>query len=227
MQARLKLFLLALGLCGLLSARSQAAVQLQIGAAAGPAGTSVAIPLSIQADTPVTAFQVDVVVDPPVVTFDAASEVTALPTHVADVGLVAPGVYRILTYSVFNATLPNGPVLNVQAGISPLATNGSVALRLTNAIVASPAAAAAPDVTLSPATLKVGAATSIQLSAVQISGNIFQFQVNGLKGGAFIVENSADLKTWKTFATPTAAGGVAIFSAPTAGQKQFFRVKTQ
>jgi len=206
---------------------SHAAVQLQVSAAAGPAGSSVGIPIALQSDTPVTAFQVDILANPPVLSFDAATEADALTTHVADVGQVAPGIYRIVTYSVFNAPLPNGTVLTLQAAISPLATNGPVSLVLSNAIVSSPSGVAIANPAVASGTLNIGTVSSLRLSNFSLSGGNLQFQVTGLSGPSFTVESSTDLANWKTFATRQASTTTASFSStvPVGDKRQFFRVK--
>jgi hypothetical protein len=226
-QGMLKQFI-ASALFVIASAEALAAVQMQVGSVSGPAGTSVSVPISLQSDTPVTAFQVDIVANPPVITFDAATDVESLATHVADVGLVAPGVFRVLTYSVFNAPIPNGLVLTLQAAISPLATNGPVSLVLSNAIISSPSGVAIANSTVAAGTLNVGAVSSLRLSNFSLTGGNLQFQVSGLSGSSFTVESSIDLASWKTFATRQVSAATASFSSavPVGDKRQFFRVKT-
>jgi hypothetical protein len=205
-------------------------VQLQVVPATSPAGSTAAIPLSLNSDSAVTAFQVDLLLSSPAVTLLAATPAGNLTTHAADVALIAPGVYRVITYSVFNAPIPNGTVLTLAAAISPLASNGPVSITLTNALVSTPSALALANVTLSPGTLTIGAAAAnIHLSNLAIAGGQFQFQVSGVTGSSFVVESSTDLKTWTTLTTQPVSGPVNPVStpAPLTNKRQFFRVRAQ
>lgn len=216
----------AVALASLVPAR--AAVQLQALSAGGPAGSTVAIPLAIQSDIAVTAFQADIAPSSPLVAITAAIPADNLTTHVADVQQVAPGLYRVLTYSVFNSPIPNGTVLNLQAAISPLASNGLVSLSLTNPIVSTASALAVANVALSPGTLTVGAVATIRLSNFAVSAGKFQFQVTGLTSGSFVVESSTDLNAWSTLTTQSVSGPVTVVAtpAPLTSKRQFYRVRS-
>jgi hypothetical protein len=204
------------------------AAELRVSASSGEAGGTAQIPLLIQSDTAVTAFQVDITVPFGLLTIDRAEPAASLSTHVAAAAPLSNGVYRVAIYSVFNDPLPSGVVVNLTTSVSASAPNGPVPVTLSNAILATPSASPLPNVQLAGGSFTVGLVQNIRLGSFKISTtNTFQFEITGLMSASYVIESSADLRQWTTVRTNPASGGAAIFSGPIPqGQRvQFYRAR--
>jgi hypothetical protein len=217
---------IALAFCAAVSAFS--ATQLGVGSGDANLGGIASIPLNLQSDVPVAALQVDLVVSPAVASISAPLSAGALGSHFAESAQISSNAYRILIYSLFNQPLPNGPIISLEARVSSGFASGTIGLAPANAILASPGAAAVAGVGLSPGSIRVGAGSTVRLQAVTASpGGALRFEISGLTGSSFVLEQSADLSDWSLAETLPAQGGTAVVTRtiPAGAGAQFYRVR--
>lgn len=202
------------------------AARLSLGSGDANAGGLAAVPLMLQSDAPVAALQADVVVSPAVASIFVPP--AALGGHVAESAQIGSNAFRVIVYSLFNQPLANGAVLSLQASVAPSFTSGEVTLDLANVILASPSAAEIQGVALAGGRVRVGGGAVVRLEAVTLTASgALRFEVSGLSGPSFVLEQSADLQSWTEAETIAAQGATATVSrniAAGAGA-QFYRVR--
>ena len=213
-------------LAPLLSLPLQAATQLAAGSVTAAPGAQVTIPIVLQSDVPVAAFQLEILAAPATPAF-ASPLVTGAPaSHLADGQVIAPGLVRVVSYSLFNTPLPNGTVLSLSATM-PSTFSEPVTLSLTNAILSTAAGLPIAGVVLVPGSIRTSASGTVRIGSVTAANGSVRFEISGLSGPSFIVESSSNLSIWTTIATQPVSGATAIFSRPIgAGEpRQFYRVR--
>lgn len=202
---------------------------LSLGSGDANANGLALIPLNLQSETPVVALQVDVMAEPPVAVFTAPVSAGALGSHYAEGYSAGANTYRIIVYNLFNEPLPNGQVVMLSGSVSPAFVSGSISLALSNAVLASASAAPIP-VAVNGGSIRVGFGPAIQLKAVTITqASALRFEVAGLTGASFVLEQSSSLSVWTEAETlpVSGAGAVVVRPIPNGAGARFFRVRAQ
>ncbi len=106
------------------SSAKAAAASIQIGAVAGPAGTSVQLPATLTTDQPIAALQLDLTYDPVKVTPGLVTLGAAATDHIVDSAVVSTGRLRVVVYSPTNAALVSGGLVTIGFAIAPGAAQG-------------------------------------------------------------------------------------------------------
>ncbi len=133
----------------LLPFRLCAQTSLNVGNLPGYPGATVAVPVALRQAANVTAAQFDVAYNAARVTAGEFVPGAALANHVVRTREVAPGVRRVLIYSLANALMPtNGFNATLPISLPPTERVGSGPLTPGNVVVAHPDATAVVSVVL-------------------------------------------------------------------------------
>jgi len=191
---------------------------VSVGVRRGSPGGTTPVPLSIRQAGGVTASQFDILFDPARV---ASGGVTLDSTgnHVVRSRELAPGVRRVLIYSLTSSSFPSN-TLNATAlfTVAANANTASIPLAATNLILATPNGA--------PVSPTRAAAGAIFLTPVRrtATGEV-EFFLSSVIDQRYVVQASSDLVQWTTLSTNLATDIFvrAFDSAATNHSYRFYR----
>ena len=182
------------------------AATVSIGNARGYPGEAATVPVSLRGVTNIVAAQFDVAFNSSKVTSDGADLAARFTNHVVRSREIAPGVRRVLVYSLVNASLgTNGSPLNLPFTVAPQERIGSGPLTPGNVVLANADATA-----LAPVSATAGHIFVTQVSPPDETGlvNIF-FPAQPEK--QYVLLASEDLIQWVNLATNVASGNFVDF----------------
>ena len=200
-----------------------AQTSLSIGHARGFPGATVSVPVSISNATNLAGAQFDVAFDANRVSPAPATPASHVPGLVVRSRVVAPGVARLLLYSLDNAALARvteATVARLPFVVSPTEYIGSGPLTPTNVILGN-----ASGAQIAPASVNAGA---IFISPVTLVSN-GQARVffPSIAGQNYILQATTNFINWVDLSTNSASGDSLDFIDPEAPfyQARFYRTQ--
>lgn len=207
---------------------ANAAPAISVGSASGAPGGNASVPAYLFGNTAGVSVQFDLVFDPARITAVSAASDSAAPTHVLASGQPANGVLRIVLYSLSNAQLGSGTLVNFQLAISPAAAEGPLILQVTNAVMADITGSSVQPLSLQPGllTISAGAGSRLALIARLVNGQV-QLQLTGPANKLYLFQSSPDLSNWITVSTNVLTDGqINLTNSPPANASpRFYRAK--
>ncbi len=188
---------LALFLSPALVAKGQ--TLLSVGSAPAYPGATVSVPVSFIRATNVVAAQFDVAFDPSRVASGAAQTDPVSPRHTVLSREVAPGVRRVLVYSLQNAAITNRNAAYLPFTVSPAEYASSGPLTPSNGILAKPNGTAVTPLALSSGTVFVRPVNLLPDGRVQ-------FFLPATPDQRYLIQASTDLEHWINISTNVATG---------------------
>ena len=127
------------------------AITIEVGDGQGQPGDDLGIVISLSADTPITAIQLELAVDPEQGLIGVASPGTALADHAL---LSSAPLTRSLVYSASSTSLANGALISIPVTVAPTGL-GSASLSLQNLYLVAPNGSVLTPDTVVPGTLTI------------------------------------------------------------------------
>ncbi len=208
--------------------RARAAATLTLGSPAAGPGEVAQIPVSLQGDAAAVAVQFDVRFDAARLTPGLAAPATGAARHVVVSSTPAPGIARVVIYSLANQALGNGVLVTLPMRVTSPSPTGTSPLVVSNVLVAAATATpVTPVVTADGAVvIRDSAAARLQIPVLAANGQV-TIRLNGQEGRSYVLQRSGDLLGWEVVSTQTAVGGVAVFTDPGPGPdgsgRRFYR----
>lgn len=188
-----------------------------------------AVALSFRTDTPVTAVQFEIAFDASRLIPVATAAGLVASRHIVASSEPAPGIRRVVVYSMSNVPLTNGILANISFVRRSKSPDGSVALTVTNAVVSGPLGQPIGPLNLSPGLFNLESGTSATFMLLSISGDgSVDLQLTGPPGRTYAIQASVDLTTWAGFATNVIpVSGILKINDPKAGteRQRFYRAE--
>ena len=185
-----------------------AAPGISVGSTAAAPGGSGSVPVILSGNTTGVALQFDLVFDSTVVVAASVNASYASANHILASGQPTNGVLRVILYSLSNAQLNNGALINFQLSTAAAAAEGLVNLVVTNVVMADANASSVQPITAQPGILTISAGAGSQLTLlVRMSSGQVQLQLKGPAGKLYILQGSRDLLQWTNLSTNVLAGG--------------------
>jgi hypothetical protein len=141
---------------------------------------------------------------------------------VIDFSTPAPGVRRVVVYSLLNSPFESGLLLNVRFTVLGTAPEGTVPLQLANTLAANAQANPVQPLTLRNGALIISSALPGQFVSIVREGASVRLRLTGTEGRSYVIQRSSDLATWAPISTNTITGGAIEFTQPTSGSGQRF-----
>ncbi len=191
---------------------ADAAPGLSTGNTTNLAGSTVTVPFSFTGATNVVALQFDVTLDGAVLGSGAAVAGAATGMHSINSTSLSNSARRVVVYSITNAFLQNGEVVNVPISISALALESTTGLTISNAILADINGQTVQPVTLTPGSIHISTALPARLGSVLRAPNgQAQFSVVGGNQRSYLIQASTNLTQWTSISTNTTSSGLINF----------------
>ena len=212
-------------LCWLMTLDAIAGPELTVGNVTGQIGSTVSVPVSFQSDSNVVALSFDLVFDAARLSSGAAVGGNALAGHLVDSAETISGTRRVVIYSLANAPLKNGTLINIPMTISEIGGLGVTTISVTNATFANLSASSVAPTRLTAGTLTI-APVSVRLGAIAFSNNgVVQFELSGVQGRQYVVQASTNLVDWTNLQTNVANTATALFTDPAVAnfKQRFYR----
>jgi hypothetical protein len=171
------------------------------------------------------AVQFDVVLDPTRITAASAAAGTAAPSHLLTSAQLTNGALRVVLYSLANAQLGSGTLVNLQLAIAPTAPEGPLVLRITNALMADVTGSSLQPIALQAGSLTIsaGAGSRLNLLARLVNGQV-QLQLSGPANKNYILQTSTDLAQWLNVSTNVLTDGqILITNSPPNSSQRYYR----
>jgi hypothetical protein len=203
---------------------------LTIGQGTGDQNTSGLVPVSFSDEDPIVAMQFDVQFDDTLLEVRPVLLQTLSTNQIVISGQPANGVQRVVIYSLNNAPLPNGVLLNLQFRAGFFAQNGTAALTPANVILANAAAQRLGPVTLNSGSFLISSVAVAEFVSASIQNGSVELQLMGKVGDTFVLQTSADLIGWSSISTNNIpSGGVLKFidSGVAPNRARFYRAQQQ
>lgn len=198
---------------------------ISVGVSSGAPGGSASVPVYLSGNISGVALQFDLLFDPARIAAASAVSV-ADPNHVLVTGQPTNGVLRIVLYSLSNAQLGSGTLIDFQMAILPGAPEGPLVLAVTNAVMADITGASVQPIALQSGllTISVGAGSQLTLIGRLVNGQV-QLQLSGPANKRYILQSSPDLSNWINVSTNVLTGGLISLtdSPPANGSQRFYR----
>jgi hypothetical protein len=216
---------------GMLLESTRAASQFKIGDGAADLGGTGVVPVSLVTDQAAVGLQFDLTFDPNVLSPGVPVLRDASSKYVVSSSNPANGVQRVLVYSLSNAALTNGIVLNLAFTPRVGSTGRTVSLTASNLIVSSASASAIVPIEMVTGTFATTVDTGAKFTSItKVSESQVELQLTGTIGKSFAVQFSPNLKDWTAFVTNSIPqGGLLKMNAPIPGKtvNRFFRAAGQ
>jgi hypothetical protein len=203
---------------------------LTIGQGTGDQTTTGAVPVSLSSEDPIVAIQFDVQFDDTLLEAGPVLLSSLLTNQVVVSAQPTNGTQRVVIYSLNNAPLPNGVLLNLQFLGGFFAQNGNVGLTPANVIVANAAAQRVGPVTLNAGSFSISSSPVAEFISANIQNGSVELQLMGKVGDTFVLQASADLIGWLPLSRNNIpSSGVLKFidSAVPANRARFYRAQQQ
>lgn len=222
MKSFLAILILTAGLGGLAFSATPA---LSLGSGSGLPGTTTPLPGQISAAAGVVALQYDVLYEGGRLAATAVTPGNALLGHTLHLSRLSDRSSRVVVYSLSNLSLQDGILANLYFAIASNAPVGTVAITLTNGILADATAKAIPTVSYLPGTLTIRAGPARLGEITRSVDGLVRFDLVGSSNGEYQIETSTDLVTWQFLGVGTATGGVIhwLDSTAKANPNRFYR----
>jgi hypothetical protein len=202
-----------------------AATDLTVRSVTGSPAATVNVPIDFSSSDRIVALQFEIVFDPARIAAAAPVGGMALANHWVVSSDPSNGVRRVVIYSLTNAQLTNGVLVQVPFTLSPDFTNGATTVTLAKVLLVNSTGAAVSAVNLNPGQLT--ASTAVALTPARLkgitrpSGGSLQFQLEG--SGNYALELSTNLTSWTRLSTNSvAASPITINDNTVTGVKQRF-----
>ena len=210
--------LLLTGLC------CDAGPAISVGTSSVAPGTAGSVGLTLLGNTAGVALQFDLVFDPARIAAVSATTDSAAQNEILASGQPSNGVFRVVLYSLRNAQLAAGTILDLQLAVAPNSPEGPLILGLTNAVMADITGAGVQPIALQPGSLTIsaGAGSRLTLLARFVNGQV-QLQLTGPANKNYILQSSPDLTQWVNVSTNLLTDGqILITNSPPANSSQRF-----
>ena len=164
--------------------QTRAATSLLISPTRGQPGVSVPVPLTLLGETNVVAFQADVLFDPAKISPGNAVAGAATAHHLVASSDPAPGIKRVLCYSLASEAITDGILARLNFAIAPGLTDNAVRLSLSNVVLVTASAGVVSAVhgngliVIHPVSLRPGGHVEFILSALAGQTNVVQASTN-------------------------------------------------
>ena len=215
----------ALLLIGLAAPRGFAGPLLSIGVGTGSAGGTVAVPVSLSGAASAVAAQFEVAFDPTKLSVGTPSVAPSVPGHLV-FGQPTNGTVRVVIYSLANAPITNGVLINLPFTVAAKAGSGRFALELRNGMLADANAARLAPVQLASGSITVVASGAPSLSSLARStSGLVTFLLTGTSEQNYVIQASTNLVNWVPVSTNVTLGGTAQVTDSSAGafRARFYR----
>ena len=205
---------------------ARADTTLAVGNASAYPGSTVPLGIVLRSATNMTAAQFDLSFNPSKVAPSAPFLGSALSNHVMKSREIAPGVHRLLVYSLANASITvtnrGRSVAAIPFQVSPMERVSSGPLTLNNAVLARNDATA-----FVPLTLLAG---EISIAPVRLNPNgSADFFLPSEPGTNYVIQATTDFLDWVNISTNLATGNFLDLMDADAGNypMRFYRLKSQ
>jgi hypothetical protein len=194
---------------------------LVVGAVPGAAGTAVTVPIyflgATNAPSDVVAVQADVAFEGAQLSAGSSLAAAGLPAHQLQSFSPAPGITRLLAYSMSQQPITNGQLATLTFNVGAAVSAPVLHLSLSNVVLSTAAGTARP---VSP----LGGLIVLQPVVRQTNGTA-AFVLAAEPAQTYRIEASTDLTTWSALATNTAPGLYLDFSDTNAPSfiRRFYR----
>ena len=198
------------------------------GATAGAPGATDPVPVSILVDTNVIAFQFDLLYAPNDLAPGTPVGGDALADQQLASGVVAPGLFRVLGYTLSNSPLTNGVLAYVPFAIDANAPDHDEILTLSNVVLVS------AELSEVPATVNSNAILSITVpphfSAIfPTNAGAMHLELAGTAGRVYLIQTATKLVSpqWQPLTTKPNVTGVLDYDDLFAGglTMRFYRAE--
>ena len=206
-----------------LSPLTQSATGLSAGRAVGVPGGLATLRVDLTAESPVVAAQFDLLFSPGLAEGAATDPGDGASSHHLVSADIAPGVRRVVVYSLDNRPLVNGALAQIALRLFPGLSDQVVPLTLTNVVLSDPMAAGLTPISLAHGTLLVTTALPARFTlAERLENGGFRLQFSGTPDRRYVLERSSTLTSWSVLSTNTAVGGIVEFLDPASIHGQSF-----
>lgn len=198
---------------------------VSLGSGSGLPGSTTPLPGQISTAAGVVALQYDVLYEGGQLAATAVTPGNALLGHTLHLSRLSDRSSRVVIYSLSNLSLQDGILANLYFAIASNAPVGTVAITLTNGILADATAKAIAPVSYLPGTFTIRAGPARLGEITRSVDGLVRFDLVGSYNGEYQVETSTDLVNWQVLGVGTATGGLLqwLDSTAKANPSRFYR----